>query len=466
MAQTHPNRKMDTREARRSLIIQNDPYWFRLAPGESLGYLKAKKPGADGTWRARLYLSDSRTFKKKALGVADDFSDADGSRVLTFAQAQRKAREWFDQAREDVTGEKVLRGPLTVSQAMEAYLAHLDREGKRTAKGARQRADLRILPALGSLAVEKLTRLRLEKWRDELASSPPLPRGRVKLRSEPKRPRKVKPEKPAPKPPKTAEEKRRRKATANRILSILKAALTYAKARGLVRCPEDAWRSVKPFRAVEEARQNYLTPEEQQRLLNAIKEPDFKRLVTGALATGCRYGELTRMTVGDFDPNSGTVLVRETKAGHSRHVHLVSWARAFFEGLTAGRKRTEVLFTREAFADMRRIDPDSRQAVPKVSREWRASEQKRLIKEACDAAELPRMGFHQLRHSYASALVAAGMPLAYVAKLTGHADTRMLERHYAHLAPSDLTRSLEALAPTLDPGAPSVAALKIKKEGA
>jgi hypothetical protein len=55
------------------------------------------------------------------------------------------------------------------------------------------------------------------------------------------------------------------------------------------------------------------------------------------------------------------------------------------------------------------------------------------------------------------------MPLAYVAQLTGHADTRMLEKHYAHLAPSDLTRSLEALAPklgiTLDP----IANLKTSK---
>jgi integrase len=390
--------------------------------------------------------------------VADDFQDADGVTVLSFLQAQEKARAWFLEAHEEVTGEKVLRGPATVADAVEAYLEHLEREGKRTAKDARQRADLRILPALGSVAVEKLTRLRLEKWRDELASSPPLPRGNVKPRPEPKRPRKAKKaEKPAPKPPKTPDEKRRRKATANRILSILKAALTYAKARGLVRCPEDAWRNVKPFRAVEEARQNYLTPEEQQRLLNAIKEPDFKRLVTGALATGCRYGELARMTVGDFDPTSGTVLVQETKAGRPRRVQLVGWGRSFFEGLTAGRKRTETLFQRD------QADRRTREGDPLA---WGRSEQARRMHTACDAAELPRMGFHQLRHSYASALVAAGMPLAYVAKLTGHADTRMLERHYAHLAPSDLTRSLEALAPTLDPNAPFVAVLKIKKEGA
>ena len=448
---------LQTRNARRDLGARKAPHWASIGSGRKIGYRRPAGGGA-GSWIARhRQEGPGGKWREKALGTADDFQDADGVTVLSFLQAQEKARAWFLEAHEEATGEKVHRGPVTVAQAMEAYLAHLDREGKRTAKGARQRADLRILPALGSLAVEKLTRLRLEKWRDELASSPPLPRGRVKLRPEPKRPRKVKPEKPAPKPPKTAEEKRRRKATANRILSVLKAALTYAKARGLVRCPDDAWRSVKPFRAVEEARQNYLTPEEQQRLLNAIKEPDFKRLVAGALATGCRYGELARMTVGDFDPTSGTVLIRETKAGKPRRIQLVGWGRAFFEGLTAGRKRTATLFQRDQAA---RRDPVGDPLA------WGPSEQVRRMQVACDAAELPRMGFHQLRHSYASALVAAGMPLAYVAKLTGHADTRMLERHYAHLAPSDLTRSLEALAPSLDPGTPPVAVLKIKKEGA
>jgi hypothetical protein len=55
------------------------------------------------------------------------------------------------------------------------------------------------------------------------------------------------------------------------------------------------------------------------------------------------------------------------------------------------------------------------------------------------------------------------MPLAYVAQLTGHADTRMLEKHYAHLAPSDLTRSLEALAPKLGIILEPISTLKIKK---
>jgi len=57
------------------------------------------------------------------------------------------------------------------------------------------------------------------------------------------------------------------------------------------------------------------------------------------------------------------------------------------------------------------------------------------------------LGFHELRHSYASMLVNAGCPLAYVAAQLGHTDTRMVEKHYGHLAPTALADSIRALMP-------------------
>lgn len=459
MARTRPNRKMDSRESRRSLPAQDEPHWLPLAPNESLGYHKPKS-GAAGTWRSRFYLSESGRFRKHALGTADDFEDADGQTVLTFAQAQRKAHAWFDDVRRDATGEPIHRGPLTVAMALEAYLLDMERQGKKSAGDARKRAALHILPALGEIEVEKLTRMRVEKWRDTLAASPKarrvskVPPPKPRAFKTPRKPRKVPPVPPLP--PTTSDEKRARKATTNRVLAILKAALTYAVDRNLVRCPDDAWTRTKPFRETDEPRQVYLTPEEQQRFLNAIKEPDFKRLVAGALATGCRYGELCRMIVGDFDPSSSTVLVKEAKGGKPRRVYLTTQGRSFFEGITAGRPHDEPLFLHEGF-DGRRWKEE------KVHRSWKQSEQQRPMKEACMAAGLPNMGFHQLRHSYASALVAAGMPLAYVAQLTGHADTRILEKHYAHLAPSDVKKALDTFGPALDLGAVNIEILKIKK---
>lgn len=466
MARSKRSTKLDSRSARLALPVEVrhlDP----IQPGRYIIYQRPKSKAA-GSWLARWFDLTTKKQRQARLGTADDYADADGIDVLTYSQAQAKARKWFDRRADEahLVLEGVIRkiGPFTVADAMEAYLDDMDRAGKKSAKDARARSGLHIFPALGEVEVEKLTRLRLEKWRDALAASPRTKKTRK--RPLPKHPRKpVSAVKPSP-PPKTADEKRARKSTANRVLSTLKAALTYAKTRGLVGCPDDAWRNTKPFRSVDEARQNYMTPEEQQRLLNAITEGDSRRLVYGALLTGCRYGELARMKVRDFDAASGTVLIQESKAGKPRHVLLTIEGRAFFESVTAGRGPHETLFTREAFEDQRRLDPETREPIEKVQRAWRPSEQKRLMADACDAAKLPRMGFHQLRHSYASALVAAGMPLAYVAQLTGHADTRILEKHYAHLAPSDLSRSLEALAPKLGIPTAHVETLKIKKESA
>src|SRR3974390_1972337 len=55
-------------------------------------------------------------------------------------------------------------------------------------------------------------------------------------------------------------------------------------------------RKLKPFRNVDVAKVAYLTVAQAQRLINAA-DPDFRLLVRAALETGCRYSELTRMTV-------------------------------------------------------------------------------------------------------------------------------------------------------------------------
>ena len=68
---------------------------------------------------------------------------------------------------------------------------------------------------------------------------------------------------------------------------------------------------------------------------------------------------------------------------------------------------------------------------------WNKSEAQRPMADACKAAKIaPAITFHELRHTYASRLVMRGAPLMVVAQQLGHYDTRMVERHYAHLAPS------------------------------
>jgi integrase len=66
---------------------------------------------------------------------------------------------------------------------------------------------------------------------------------------------------------------------------------------------------VRGFREADAAKLRYLSDEEARRLTNACP-PDFRALVTAALLTGCRYGELVAMTGDDFDSDSDTVRAR------------------------------------------------------------------------------------------------------------------------------------------------------------
>ena len=54
-----------------------------------------------------------------------------------------------------------------------------------------------------------------------------------------------------------------------------------------------------------------------------------------------------------------------------------------------------------------------------------------------------------LRHTFASHLTMAGAPTLVVAKSLGHADTRMVERHYAHLAEDWVAEKIREVAPSL-----------------
>jgi integrase len=68
--------------------------------------------------------------------------------------------------------------------------------------------------------------------------------------------------------------------------------------------------------------------------------------------------------------------------------------------------------------------------------------------DACERAKIkPPISFHGLRHTYASHAVMNGAPLLVVAKNLGHSDTRMVERHYGHLAPSYVADAIRKAAP-------------------
>ena len=413
MARTVRDMRLDTRSARLKLAPRREPYWRSISQGLAVGYRRGKK---GGTWIAKHYTPDTgRRFN--SLGTADDIVDADGANVLDFTQAQEKAREWFAQvAREDV-GEKPA-GPYTVRRAIEEYLDDYKVRSGLGLQAMEYAINAHILPELGDVDAAKLTAERLRKWHNSLAASP------ARLRTAKgggQRYREASDE---------AEAKRQRKVTANKILTILKAALNHAYYNGKI-ASDDAWRRVKPFKKVDEPKVRYLTESEAVRLVNA-SPPDFSQLVQAALATGCRYGELTAMMVADFDPDAGSVLVRTSKSGKARHVTLADEGHAFFEQITAGRPGDARIFLRDN------------------GKHWGKSHQNRPMAQACEDARIkPAISFHILRHCVGSWLAMRGVPMAVIARQLGHADQRMAERHYVHLAPSYIADVIRANLPQL-----------------
>jgi integrase len=177
--------------------------------------------------------------------------------------------------------------------------------------------------------VAALTPDRLRRWRDDVASAAP------RLRTAPGAKQNFRPM------PKDEDGQRARRSTANRTWTVLRAALNHAFAEGLIE-QDTAWRKVKPFRNVEAARVRYLSVAEAKRLINAC-HPEFRPMVEAALQTGCRFGELIRLTVADFNGDAGAVAVRKSKSGKTRHVVLTPEGAELFEILTAGRAGHEPL---------------------------------------------------------------------------------------------------------------------------
>ena len=414
MARTVRDANLETRTARLRLPIRSEPYWRGLEKGFALGY---RRRGKGGTWLARRR-PEAGGYAEHKIGTSDDLQDADGVAILDYGQAQKAAREWWRTELRSEEGHDARSGPYTVADAVSEYLKEFEGRGGKSVYHTRRAAETHVLPALGTATIGKLTARKIEDWHRSLATKPALARSKPGRKPNHR------------KPDKTTDGVRKRRATANRILTVLKSALNHAWKSGQV-ASDDAWRRVKPFRAVETARVRYLSEAECVRLVNGC-EPAFSELVRGALLTGCRYSELTTLHVADFNADAGVVTVRASKAGKPRHVVLTHEGQRLFATLTAGKLGVDPIFTR---AD---------------GGLWAKSHQLRPMLAACARAKIkPAVSFHVMRHTHGSALAMRGVPMAVIAKQLGHADTRMTEKHYAHLAPSYVADTIRSHFPTL-----------------
>ncbi|WP_207479596.1 tyrosine-type recombinase/integrase [Arenibaculum pallidiluteum] len=363
------------------------------------------------------------------IASADDLGEADGTTVLTFAQAIDAARavaEGRQPARRAPRAEEKPAG-MTVREACRRYVEHLLAENgvdaaKDTYQRFRRHVDAELVPperlkmakarkapgahaTLGPKVVNALTHDELKTWRNATIAEAD--------QDDP-------------------EDVRRAKDTSNRVLSMLKAALNLAiadDANGIL--TDKAWRLLKAFPDVGLARHVHLDREQVKRLLNKT-DGAFRRLITGLLLTGARPGnEIRFMRVRDFSAATGTVHVANSKTG-PRDVVLTAEGIKFFQEIVAGRHPDEWLFTREGGG------------------QWGDKDHYRPMCDAVAAAELPdETVAYSLRHTYASQSIMAGMQAQLLAENMG-TSVRMLELNYAKFFATARRQMIEAAAPKLD----------------
>lgn len=264
-----------------------------------------------------------------------------------------------------------------------------------------------LVPALGSVALDKLTPAHVERMTAELVASGLAPRTAAHAR-----------------------------VTLRRALSdAVRDGLVHRNVAALARPPRVTRRTIEPGR-------DYLDAVQLRRLLAVAAEYRVGALVTVAATTGLRRGELLGLTWDDIDWTAGTLTVRRTmarawsggyelaapKTGRSRRA--VNLAAVTVDALR--REQREQAAERDA-AETAWQDTDRLVFTDAVGRPMGAEAAYRGFRDLLTAAGLPMIPFHGLRHSAATAILSAGVPLRVVSDLLGHSGIAITADFYAHV---------------------------------
>lgn len=209
-------------------------------------------------------------------------------------------------------------------------------------------------------------------------------------------------------------------ATCNRAVAALSVVLEAAREWG--HCKTNAARGIR----LREGRKapRVLAAAEARALLTAAlvdgkSQAQWPALMALCIYAGLRRSEATSLRWGDIDLSQGRIIVRDTKSGHDRVVPLHTELRAWLPG-TAGDPDHLVLQGRRRRGSAV-ADPESDELV---------GVQKALTR-ALSAAGLPHRSIHDLRHTFASLAVQAGVDLRTLQDALGHSTLAMTAR-YVH----------------------------------
>lgn len=167
-------------------------------------------------------------------------------------------------------------------------------------------------------------------------------------------------------------------------------------------------------------RVRWITREEADRLVS-VAAPHIQPLLIFLLNTGARFGEATALDWREVDLHARRAAFLDTKNGTSRGVPLNDEVWLALANLP---HREGAVFRR----------PDGE---PYKLTEWHAGNINAAFKTACRRAGIRGFRIHDCRHTFASWLVMAGVPLRAVAELLGHKTLNMVLR-YSHLSAEHL----------------------------
>lgn len=239
--------------------------------------------------------------------------------------------------------------------------------------------------------------------------------------------------------------------TARHILADISQVWNMAAAHGLVGGESPVRRVKKPKQ--DNRRMRFLTPDEAQTLLDALKKRsmDVHDEALMALFCGLRAGEIYSLTWGDVDFSGGTLHIRDTKNRRDRHGFIAQEVKSMLERRYTGQTKNMFVFPSIEGKQRRWVSDTFSRTVDELglndTGEMATDENgTRVPVKIQDARQ--RVVFHSLRHTFASWLVQKGTPLYTVAELMGHTTLEMTKR-YSHLAPDSLRKAAMSLEGTL-----------------
>lgn len=218
--------------------------------------------------------------------------------------------------------------------------------------------------------------------------------------------------------------------TINNALSALRTALTHAEEWKLIAAvPRFRWLKVP------QQKFDFFTFEEAEKLV-AVGHP----MVTTALKTGMRIGELLALKWGDLSLERKTVTVERSVFWEDEKAH---------EGGTKTGKVRALRLTGQVIAALEQLRPNRKLRLGYVFTDAKGEQ---LTRNECKwplwrtetKAGVRRTGWHVCRHTFASHLVMKGVPIASVQQLMGHTTIAMTMK-YAHLAPDHLRSAMDVL---------------------